>query len=444
MKKRWTVIFLPMLLCAFLSGCLLQPAEDLYALPKQPAEYYTLQNQLDEILKAGGNYCAPLSGDRRQAVQLVDLDSDGQEEAVAFFKMPSEKPLKTYIFHKTESGYEQYACIEGDGSAFESVSYCQIDTALGLELVISRQVSDQVPQSVSVYSVTEAEPNELLNVSCVKYILADLDRNGLQELLAFRGEENAVPGVTDYYAWGFDSLEFKGSADMTAALTSDSIRRIVCGMMQKDIPAVFVANEYEPENYTIVTDVFILNGEEFCNVSLQGNNVNAANSIRFQRVYTEDIDEDGLIELPEPMKLPNLHEDSETTFYLIQWYNLHSDGTREYKKTTFHNYLDGWYIELDNDFAQNLVVDVMHDVQNSNGYGFYNRSDANSMPLKQFVIYTFTGNSAHEQAKSDGRFLLSEKGDVVYSCKIFDDALSQEKLSSAFHLIFTDWNSGEV
>ena len=435
MHRKKAFVLMAVLLCLLLGGCMLQPAEDLYALPKQPAEYYTLQNRLDAILEEGGTYCAPVSGDRRQAVQLADLDSDGQEEAIAFFKMPGEKPLKTYIFHKTSEGYEEYACIEGDGSAFESVSYCQIDTTLGLELVIGRQVSDQVPQALSVYSVADGEPAELLNVSCIRHTLADLDESGLQELLVFRLEDDSSSGVTDYYRWNGSAMELAGSAGMTADLTADSIRRIVCGMMQADTPAVFVANAYDPEMLTIVSDVFMLDGDDFCNVCARGDSANAAHTIRYQRVYAVDIDADGLIELPAPVKLPSVREDS-TDYYMIDWYNLRSDASREYKRSTFHNYTDGWYLDLSDDWKKDLAVDTLSGM---NGYGFYRAGGD-----LRFAVYAFPGRSAQLDAGTDGRFILGQKGDVVYAGEIFDTAITESQLRDAFHFIFTDWNSGEV
>ena len=44
MKKK-CIRFLPLLLaCLLLCGCFLEPAEGLYAVPKQSEEYYDLQN----------------------------------------------------------------------------------------------------------------------------------------------------------------------------------------------------------------------------------------------------------------------------------------------------------------------------------------------------------------------------------------------------------------
>ena len=434
--KKPGIILMALLLCTLFAGCIPQSPEELYQLPKQSEEYYNLQNQIESVLDSGAEYCAPVSGDRRQAVQLADLNSDGVEEAIVFFRMPGEKPLKIYIYQKNQEGYEEAAVIEGDGSAFESVDYRQIDTTLGLELVVGRQVSDQVPQTLSVYSLEGSHVTELLNVSCIRHTVADLDSNGLQELLVFRSEENSQVGLTEYYAWGDSGLECEGSAAMSTALGSDSIRRIIRGMMQENTPAVFVANTYE-EN-TIVTDVFILKDGAFLNVSALGESANDATRVRYRNVYSEDIDDDGLLELPTSVRLPKRQEEDTVPYYKIRWYNLRTDGTREYKQSTFHNYTDGWYVDLLPQWEESLAVDYAQDEQGLAGYWFYGEEDA------LFSVLALTGADARELAGTDGRFILAEKGDVVYAARIYHETVTQDQLQSAFHFIFTDWNSGEV
>lgn len=88
MTMRWKKLLgLPLILCLcfLLTGCLFNSrVEDLYCLPQLPEEYTELKNKIDDILSDGAEYAAPLSGSNVQPVQLVDLDGDGTEEAVAF------------------------------------------------------------------------------------------------------------------------------------------------------------------------------------------------------------------------------------------------------------------------------------------------------------------------------------------------------------------------
>ena len=60
--------------------------EELYALPELPERYTALNKQLSAIQESGAEYAAPVSGSNIQPVQMMDLDGDGREEALAFFR----------------------------------------------------------------------------------------------------------------------------------------------------------------------------------------------------------------------------------------------------------------------------------------------------------------------------------------------------------------------
>ena len=101
MKKRTAL--LAFLLALTLTGCFFRGADELYTVPRPSKDYEALQVRLSEFIAKGGEYAAPLSGELIQSVQLQDLDGDGIQEAIAFFRFPNEeKPMKICVFHQTE------------------------------------------------------------------------------------------------------------------------------------------------------------------------------------------------------------------------------------------------------------------------------------------------------------------------------------------------------
>ena len=114
--------------------------------PRLLAEYDSLQTCLQSILKEGLEYSAPLTGSNTQSVQLADLDNDGQDEAIAFFRDSSadSQSLKIYIFRKSdENTYAPTLMIEGNGTAINSAVCCQLEGGKHSmsELLISWQLS---------------------------------------------------------------------------------------------------------------------------------------------------------------------------------------------------------------------------------------------------------------------------------------------------------------
>ena len=139
----------------------------------------------------------------------MDLDGDGVQEAVAFFRttaVANSPPLKIYIYHQTEEG--QYACQtirEGEGTAINSISYVDLDGHTGpngetdRELVVSWRLSDQMYRLMA-YSVSGGEANVVLPaVSYTEYTLMDMDKDNQQEIVVLN--LNTVEGIcqADYY-----------------------------------------------------------------------------------------------------------------------------------------------------------------------------------------------------------------------------------------------------
>ena len=188
-KKIWTLLaaaVLPLLL----SGCMMSASvDDLYALPQLPDEYKSLSARLAETLALGAEYAAPLTGGNLPPVQMVDLDGDGVDEALGFFRVNSEeRPLKIYIFRAVDDGYQQAAVIDGSGTSIHSVRYDDLDGDGVREILVSWQVSTEV-QTISVYSMKNLEPARLMSAPYARYEVADLDGDDDLELVILRSDD---------------------------------------------------------------------------------------------------------------------------------------------------------------------------------------------------------------------------------------------------------------
>ena len=94
MNRRLFVLLLAAAM--LLSGCALRTVDKMYSLPKRSDAYNDLQSVLDASM-ADLEFCAPLSGENQQTVQMADLDGDGVEEYLLFARGPSENPLQILI-----------------------------------------------------------------------------------------------------------------------------------------------------------------------------------------------------------------------------------------------------------------------------------------------------------------------------------------------------------
>ncbi len=438
MKRRILFAALVLLLAAALSGCL-KATEDLYHLPQQTSGYYNLQAEIAALLSTGAEYCAPVAGQNRQPIQLTDLDGDGEDEAIVFLKIAEEMPLKAYIFDRTDGQYRLSTVIEGNGTSFQSVEYAQLDGIGGLELLIGWQVSNQVTRAITAYSLRADGVIELMSANYTEYKTVDLNSDGLSDVLVLRFPAESQTGVAELYSYREGQMERAPEAMMSTGVST--IKRIITGYMDTGVPAVFVASLYADTD--IVTDVFALRDGVFQNVAVK-DETGKASTVRNYYVYATDIDNDGLIELPNPVALQQYNAESTDNYWSIEWYNLTLSGERALKRTTYHNYSGGWYVDI-LDQWDDLVVYRGNSVGSVRGYVFAHW-DGHSQAKVMFTIYAFIGYHRNELAEQDGRFVLAQKGDVTYAAKIENENsnLTVEGLKALFHFIKLDWNTGEM
>lgn len=457
MKKGGSrLALLTLALCALLSGCFFRPVEQLYAIPHPSKDYEALQERLGEVVAQGGEYAAPLTGEMIQAVQLQDLNGDGRQEAIAFFRFPGEeKPMKIYIFRQSGEGYETMAVVEGAATAVNRVDYTQMDDEPFKELVVSWQMTAQV-HSLGVYSVGPEQVEELLRTDYDDYALCDLDQDNRQEAVVFRTPTVGQPQAELY--------DFDGVLSMTSAaplstgavigadgrLKSDYLTGVITGRLSDQVPAVFATSSYG-ENGRI-TDVFVCQDGQLRNVTLDPETGESGETVSYYTaVGARDINGDGVTEIPQPVPLVDVRNLSDTvSFWLIRWRQFDSGGGEKPVFTAYHNERDGWYFVIPDEWDGKLTLS-RSDLPGGGerAVTFSRREGAEWEEARPFLtIYRLTGSNRLSRAREGERFLLippNPGDDVVYAAQFRDGwscGLTEEQVRERFAVIKTDWYSG--
>lgn len=437
--KRY--IFLYALCAALLfSGCGFRTVNEMYCLPKRSESYSQLQSAIDTAM-SGMEYAAPISGENQQTVQMADLNGDGQDEYILFARANTEKPLQMLIFTQNEDSFGLMAAIESRGASFEQVEYVNIDDHPGLEIVVGKQVSDQVLRALNVYTFAGGEPEQLMSANYHKFLTCDLNEDGASELMLIQpGPAEGERGVAVLYS--FDNGEMARSMENELSQSAYSVRRIMISRLQNGAPAVYVASSLD-EN-TIITDIFAMKYGKFRNISLSSESGTSVQTMRNYYVYADDVDNDGVLELPDLITMHPLSESRSVSHqYLIRWFSMDIYGKETDKRYTFHNFVGGWYLELDSLWAQRVSV-----VQKDGVYKFYVWDEEFLDASLVFSIYTLTGSDREEKAAENDGFVLYRTDTVVYAARLESGAveygIGQEDLTPYFNLIHQDWKTGET
>ena len=153
-----------LVLVFMLSGCSMMTVDKLYQLPKRSETYNNLQSAIDNAM-TDLTYCAPLSGENQQTVQIADLDGDGENEYLLFAKGTQEKPLKILVFQNVDGVFTMISAVEANGASYDVVEYVNMDAKPGVEMIVGRQLSDQMLRTATVYTLADGKLNQLVFVA---------------------------------------------------------------------------------------------------------------------------------------------------------------------------------------------------------------------------------------------------------------------------------------
>lgn len=436
-KRIWILLLTAALL---LTGCSMRTAEQLYSPPKRSADYDNLQSAIDKAMEELA-YCAPLSGENQQPVQMADLDGDGQQEYLLFAKSAQKRPLQILVFRKMEDGYVLTDTVKSNGNSFDLVEYVDMDDKPGVEIVVGRQVSDQVTRSASVYTMNKGVLEQVLSVNYSKLLAVDLDNNGVSKLMVIRpGETDTDNGVVELYTLVDGILQRSNEVSMSRP--ADKIKRMITGKLYGGGLAVYLASTVD--DTALITDVYTVRDGLLTNVTVSSESGTSIQTLRNFYVYADDIDNDGVVELPSllTMKPVDGTVDDER-YHMIRWYAMTPDGFEVDKLHTFHNFEGGWYMHLSGELTSRMTVR-----RTGSDFEFYLWDEAYKTNEKMMTVYTFTAQNREEQAVSDGRFVLLRTESTVYAASMTDAATSlgitRDNVIYSFRMIQQDWKTGET
>lgn len=432
-----------------LSGCFSKTIDDLYCLPKMPQDYVALDTQINSLREQlDAEYASPKTGRNTAPVQLQDLDGDGQAESVVtFFRANSgERPLKICIFRQNQDeSYSVAYTIEGDGLAINSLNYVDLDGDGPKELVVSWQMGTR-QYILSPYQLTRTGVIELASVSYNQgYIACDLDRDNRRELMVFQVDETTPGnGWAEHYVYDNGQIGRASSAPLSENAGGDSSIRE--GTLKDDLPAVYISSR---SGDATVTDVFALRDGQLTNVTLDPHTDVSSQTLRYVDISPTDINDDGILELPEPIAVQEYQSTAAATnFWIVRWRQFDIDGRSQVIRTTYHNFTDGWYLTIPETWVGQITIsrDNSRSSQGERSVVFSYWTGSEEVPPQEFLrIYRLEGENRELRAKRGSRSVLERTNRLIYAAELtqidWDPAITQDTLVDRFALSRTEWSN---
>ncbi|MDR1670083.1 MAG: VCBS repeat-containing protein [Oscillospiraceae bacterium] len=465
-KQRGRRSRLPLLCLAllfFLGGCI--SPEELMMAPGAAPQYEKLQNLIDLLLSEGLAYSAPATGDYRSPVEFKDLDSDGEEEAVVFLRGTSDgaTDAQMAVFVPSEGGFEPPVRIIENADSVRSIAFHDFNGDGKLEITVGWSLANH--HSISVYSLTDDPANEgineILSEPYSEFVVYDEEDGEAPSL--FLIEMTALPSAADASTTEFIGVaelfasrdgEMRSLASAELSRGAEAVKRVRTTPLSDGKPGFLVASQYKVFNDLTgevngeITDVFTYRDGILVNISRDMETGISTALIREIEIPADDIDEDGVLDLPQPILL-NPYPGAEEVFpvYEILWRSYDSNGASAQTARTYYNRTRGWFLLLPEqwpDAGRYTVRRITVSENPVHTMTTFSLLDEDGGATEFLTVYYFIRQTG-ENPRISGRTVLVDESLLLVTADLTPlkgFSISEERLKNMFRRIPIEWGAG--
>ncbi len=371
---------------------------------------------------------SPLSGDYRSAFVLHDIDNDGVDEALVFYKLENE-PSKEHmnVLDNVNGKWVSVGDFSGTGAGVNFVRFVQMtETGYPAILVSQSLYENDSSKILSVYVCTGTEEKLTIKNVCTEvYSIMeniDVDSDGqldiflIQQDLTNNNSPRSTAKVFKMNASGtldeFGTARLDGGISKYCSIQTDKVSassplRIYVDAIKGDAQAITEVLYWSTSSKSLVTPMFSLD--------TQSNMFTA----RSELLASQDYDGDGIIEIPSQRPLMGSRKyESPKNLYaqmnVTSWIEVHSSRDFQFTETLV-NAADSYILDfkpLENIMGEFTVYSYI----NTRTWVFKEYSARYETAGEDlFAIICTTKDSANKNGVKPENYLIeNDDGTVIY------------------------------
>ncbi len=388
-----------MLLCGC-SGSLSLENSDIMRPPRATGDRAEIQEVIDETAGSGYTLKYPQSGDYRSAIIMYDITGDGEEEALAVYRTSAEEAETHIILIDEINGKWSLAGdFKNSSPEVSQIAFADLNGDAAKEILVGFSNYSSQLSSLAVYSYNGMSAQSVtVDETYSSFIVGEFTGNQVQELMliSLSNNDTAASANLMYYSSDALTLTRRASVEMdsgVARFTGISYCQISDGVFGIAADGQGVDNSY----YTQLIYFDQITGQ------LQNSLYTAVNDNksmhRQDNLLCEDIDGDGIIEIPVSAKMPydaaNEIEDLVATEVIYNKYNAtKNEFTEEYRYIANFDY--GYFYKIPEEMLGKITA----------------RIDPSAGTMSVFALLP---NSREGEP-------ANQKGTLMFTVKAFDSA----------------------
>lgn len=321
--RIWKMTLL-ILCCLFLPACssFQLNLTDLMQSPKLAEDQAEIYEVLTEAVGSPDVQLKyPRKGGYRSAFVLFDLDSDGEEEALVFYNVPSwGTNVRIMVLDYQEEQWVSVYDAVGEGTDVTEADFRKLTESGRYCMLIGWEQGTSENTKMSVYDYVDGQFRVLFESEYSQMLIEDIDQDGTEEILLGLFKASSKTGSIRLINEVDGGLQSVSRVVLNNTITE--FLGIEIGQIASDQMAVFV--DAYTGNDRIVTEIMVYT-EDGRLRSLDGQYGELDRQLtREIPIRCEDIDQDGIFEIPVLLSEPgeDEREEEDNQKNMIQYLRL--------------------------------------------------------------------------------------------------------------------------
>ncbi len=368
MKKLFVLIITVLIISVIFSSCstdsLFLTADSLLSPPLYYEEYEELVNSFNKTVDGETTLCNPKKGNYRSAIIVEDLDSDGNRDALIFYKNNDDMSVaRMHYFYLVDDRWISFGDFNGYGTGIENVVITDMDSDGKSEILVLWNTSGASSGNIlTVYrsdSVTK-KFKEISNESCLLSEVVDIDSDGKKDifLIGQNNIQNTKEKVAKAMKLSGGSMVLFGETKLDPNISSYS--SVKTEKTSKDSPMRIYVDAVKGEQQMITELVYWDKSKsELCAPFLDSETLTNSMTLRYEQISCSDINNDGIIDIPVQLSVFGKGDNAITVdtenIYLTEWKCLNQSGFTSVAYSLV-NLQDGYMINLDKSEINSLGI----------------------------------------------------------------------------------------
>lgn len=443
MKRTVSLILIFCLFATVLSGCSFTNVgiEGLLSAPKLSKEQTEIHEALIESVGKNIQLKYPLSGDERSAFVIRNLDNEKSDEAIVFYKKTnttaSESIIRINILDQINGKWQSVYDSHQVGEEVDNVIISKLGSDNITYITVGFGITNQTDKTMQVYKYSDGVLESVYTDTYSIMDVLDLDNDKKNEIVLIKkpsGNESPVFQMCNFIT--LDDSMFVSKSEIQMRNDSVSFVNMKNSMLDDNTKAVFVDSIKGDGN--VQTEVIYYEKGALVNPFLLDDTL-ALKTSRLPGYYSQDIDNDGLIEIPVTSPFTGYIgvSSAKNTLNNTEWKTFDKNGVLTKKHDSYYNINNSYVFVVLGRWAGKVTIktDTVTDE-----IVFYKYDGEMKEEMPELLRIMVTTHQKSLEYVNKGYTIIKSQGQVDYLVKLGDledkkFLMTMSEIKDCFHIL---------